>query len=181
MTGKELADLDAPACPFLGLVNDRPSHFSFPHPAHRCFARKKAAEIDAQRQQRYCVSWDFPRCDRFPSSAIAAPSSSREPPANPAERLESLVPTEENRTASAGIAIPADPGSIAIVVLRRGDSLAKVAARYGLTVEEIAAANELAVDAAVTPGTRLAIPLSQLPAFRPAGSNPAPTGGDPHG
>lgn len=56
---------DAPACPLLGLVADRRSHFTYPHPAHRCFAKDSPATTDAGRQATYCLSLNFTACDRY--------------------------------------------------------------------------------------------------------------------
>jgi hypothetical protein len=56
---------DAPACPLLGLAADRRSHFTYPHPGHRCFAKNHAAATDARRQSAYCLSIDFSACDRY--------------------------------------------------------------------------------------------------------------------
>lgn len=132
MTGMASSDidrLDAPACPFLGLAADRHSRFTYPHPGHRCFATKHPATSDAGRQATFCLSLDFTTCDRYP----ARPASD-----------------------APGVATP---GTTMIHVLRAGDSLAKIAAMYGLTVEQIAMANGLRVNRAGADGTRLVIPL----------------------
>jgi LysM repeat protein len=128
MASSDIDRLDAPACPFLGLVVDRRSRFTYPHPGHRCFATKHPATTDARRQVTSCLSLDFAACDRYPAQ-----------------------PTSDTGSVAA-------PGTT-IHVLRAGGSLATIAARYGLTVEQIAVANGLDVNDAVADGTRLVIPL----------------------
>jgi hypothetical protein len=61
----ELDRLDAPVCPYLGLASDRRSHFTYPHPGHRCFATDHPATTDARRQATYCLSPGYPACDRY--------------------------------------------------------------------------------------------------------------------
>ena len=65
MASIELDGPDASACPLLGLAADRRSHFTYPHPGHRCFAKKHPATTDARRQATYCLSLDFTSCDRY--------------------------------------------------------------------------------------------------------------------
>ena len=140
---------DAPVCPLLGLTTDRRSHFTYPHPGHRCFAKGRPASTDASRQARYCLSANYTACDRFAARQTAARAA-------------------DGRASSPGSAPPDDvdrggqvtPGAV-IHVLREGDSLARIATSYGLTVEQIAAANGLAPNAPVAPGTRLVIPLAR--------------------
>jgi hypothetical protein len=56
---------DSPACPLLGLAADRRTHFTYPHPGQRCFARNRPDTTDAGRQAMYCLSLDFRACDRY--------------------------------------------------------------------------------------------------------------------
>jgi len=65
MVSTRLDGPDAPACPFLGLAADRRSHFTYPHPGHRCFAKQNAATTEARRQSTYCLSLGFAACDRY--------------------------------------------------------------------------------------------------------------------
>ena len=65
MASAELDIRDAPACPLLGLAADRRTHFTYPHPGHRCFATEHPATTDARRQATYCLSLDFTTCDRY--------------------------------------------------------------------------------------------------------------------
>jgi hypothetical protein len=65
MASIEIDGPEVPACPLLGLAADPRSHFTYPHPGHRCFARKDAAPADARRQSAYCLSPDFSACDRY--------------------------------------------------------------------------------------------------------------------
>jgi hypothetical protein len=65
MAGVEHVVPDAPGCPLLGLAADPRSHFTYPHPGHRCFAKNRPAATDASRQATYCLSFDFAACDRY--------------------------------------------------------------------------------------------------------------------
>jgi LysM repeat protein len=58
-----------------------------------------------------------------------------------------------------GVATGAAAATSVIHVFRAGDSLARIASAYGLSVEQLASANGLTFDAVVTDGTRLVIPL----------------------
>jgi hypothetical protein len=53
------------ACPLLGLVTDRQSHYMYAHSAHRCFASDRPASTDASRQMTFCLSGHYVACDRF--------------------------------------------------------------------------------------------------------------------
>lgn len=155
---------DAPACPFLGLAADRRSHFTFPHPGHRCLAGKHPAAIDARRQSAYCLSLDFAACDRYRAWQRRAGSGRQADAQRPAER------DPARRTSAA--TITAAPGTTVVHVLRAGDSLDRIAAAYGLTVEQIATANGFTLDDVVAVGTRLVIPLG-LPAASGPGPDPS--------
>jgi hypothetical protein len=65
MAGIDLEGRDPPACPLLGLAADRRSHFTYPHPVHRCFAGHGPAVTDTRRQVVYCLNRRFLACDRF--------------------------------------------------------------------------------------------------------------------
>jgi hypothetical protein len=65
MASIEFDGLDAPACPLLGLAADRRSHFTYAHPAHRCFAMDHPATTDPRRQLMFCLSPDFRACERY--------------------------------------------------------------------------------------------------------------------
>lgn len=149
MPGAELDGVDGPVCPLLGMATDRRSHFTYPHPAHRCFAKEHAAITDARRQLDYCLSPSFSSCDRFQARERDARSPKKRGSA-PAQGDDGLP----------GTTIPGSraPGTV-IYVSRVGDSLAKMSATYGLTVEQIAQANGLEINAFVAEGTRLVIPL----------------------
>ena len=61
------------ACPFVGLADDPRTRFSFPVQGHRCHVRSKPAKIDLAWQGAYCLSSDFPACDRYrpPTAGLA--------------------------------------------------------------------------------------------------------------
>ena len=159
MASIELDGSDGPACPLLGLAADRGSHFMFPHPGHRCFAREHPATTDARRQATYCLSPGYAACDRYQAQrrrALAREGS--EPRQAPREA--------SGPTGSTPASAVAGPGTV-VHVLRAGDSLARIAATYGLTVEQITSANGLTLNDPVAHGTRLVIPLGAPAAGRP--------------
>jgi hypothetical protein len=65
---------DPIACPLLGLAADGSSHFTFPHPVHRCFAGKHQAKVDASRQVAYCLGPGYTGCDRYEARQRRAPA-----------------------------------------------------------------------------------------------------------
>jgi hypothetical protein len=147
----ELDGPDAPACPLLGLEADPRSHFTYPHPSHRCFAQKRPALTDARRQTTYCLSGDFTACDRYRASERVPESGSRTEPGRSVGGSSARGPH-----AVPGAAVPK---TTVIYVFRAGDSLARIAAAYDLTVEQLATANGLRRNAALADGARLVIPL----------------------
>lgn len=169
MASIELDRPDAPVCPLLGLAADRRSHFTYPHPGHRCFATEHPATTDARRQVTYCLSPGYTACDRYQARQ-------RRPQAG-----EGSEPRQASREASAPpggtpAGAVAGPGTV-VHVLRPGDSLARIATAYGLTVEQIATANGLTLNDAVADGTRLVIPLGP-PAASVPGADPRQRHGD---
>lgn len=70
-------------CPFLGLVDDRESRFSYPEAGHRCFSTDRETEITLEHQAAYCFSARYGTCSRFvdpktmpaPAPASARPAS----------------------------------------------------------------------------------------------------------
>ena len=171
MTSSELEVPDAPACPFLGLAADRRSHFTFPHPAHRCFVKGHAASADARRQSGFCLTQGFAACDRYRSwqsrQASAAAKDKRKPNrdappvaiASPPSGVPQTAPFSQLTASVANAPGPSTepPGSV-IHVFRAGDSLASIATKYGLTVDDLSAANQLFADAPAD-GTPLVIPI----------------------
>jgi LysM domain len=155
MASIEFDGPDAPACPLLGLAADRRSHFTYPHPGHRCFATQPPGTTKPDRQSAYCLTSSFDACDRFLvwQRRGAARDPSRPPTGSDAPFA---------RRGSAPSAAPAQV-TTAIVVFRTGDTLARIAATYGLTVQQIMAANHLASPDAVADGERLVIPLGRRP------------------
>lgn len=67
-------------CPYLGLADDKTSHFSIPEGAHRCFAGQKPTEVSLEHQSGYCLYQTYRSCARF-----------IEP-----ENLDELVPEEKS-------------------------------------------------------------------------------------
>jgi hypothetical protein len=154
MAGLDSSVPDDVFCPLLGLAADSRSHFAYPHPAHRCFASGRPATTDARRQTTYCLSPAYPACDRYQSQDVRQAAGDVE------------VPPDRMRGTSVE-----GPGTV-IHVLRAGDSLARIAAVYSLTVEQIATANGIGAGDVVAPGSRLVIPLDPRSAGFPG---PRPT------
>jgi hypothetical protein len=73
----ELDGSDDAACPLLGLDADHRTHFTYPHPDHRCFAAKRPAAADARRQSTYCLTDQFTFCDRYQARQGAIKSTAR--------------------------------------------------------------------------------------------------------
>jgi LysM domain len=146
---------DAPACRLLGLAVDRRTHYTFPHPGHRCFATKSPGTTKLDRQSAYCLTARFDACDRFLvwQRRDAAGGASRPATASDVPRAQRDSPPS---------AAPAQV-TTAIVVFRTGDTLARIAASYDLTIQRIVDANRLASPDAVVDGQRLVIPLGRRP------------------
>ena len=89
-------------------------------------------------QATRCLSSVFATCDQYRDWTAPSGGPPRSSAAGPASALPAVIH-----------------------VARDGDSLALIAARYGLTVEQIVAANKLASPAPVRDGQRLLIPLAQ--------------------
>ncbi len=52
-------------CPYLGLPNDRGSHYAEPSDAHRCYSPKSPGEIDLDYQNAWCLRSKYPTCKHF--------------------------------------------------------------------------------------------------------------------
>jgi LysM repeat protein len=173
MAGRGLDVPDEPACPFLGLAADRRSHFTFAHPAHRCYVKNHPATTDARRQVRFCLTVEFTQCDRYRSwqarQGSASTTGVRNPTIDPPPIPAAPAPAPfAQLTASVAQAPGPDmepPGTV-IHVFRTGDSLAGIAAKYGLTVGELSIANPLSTGASLVDGTRLVIPIDATPRRR---------------
>jgi len=57
-------------CPYLGLVGDRDSHFSYPETAHLCFVAGQETSIPLEHQSKFCLNRNYSACAHF-----AAPSA----------------------------------------------------------------------------------------------------------
>jgi hypothetical protein len=164
MASAELDIRDAPACPLLGLAVDRRSHYTFPHPGHRCFATQPPGTTGPDRQSAYCLTAGFDACDRFRVFQ-------RRPAAGAPLRPPTASGAPFTQRGSAPSTAPAHV-TTAIVVFRTGDTLARIAASYGLTIQQIVDANHLASPDAVADGERLVIPLGRSSGSAP-GTGPA--------
>jgi hypothetical protein len=135
----EIGGPGALACPHLGLAADPRSHFIYPHPDHRCFVKDRMAATDPGRQATYCLSGSYAGCDRYVVALASLPPRHRPLPRTSAQK-------------SAAIAFR-------VHVVRIGESLAGIAAEHGVTADQVARANGLAVTDGIAAGTRLVIPL----------------------
>jgi hypothetical protein len=151
MASTELERLDAPVCPFLGLATDARSHFTYANPIHRCFATGRPKTTDAFRQAKYCLNL-YAACDRYQARHERAPASESPDPPH-------AFGDASSEPGGSQIAASVASGTV-IRVFREGDSLLKLATTYGLTVEQLSAANGLTLNAKVADGTPLVIPLS---------------------
>jgi LysM repeat protein len=148
MAHDEMGGPDALACPHLGLAADPRSHFTYPHPGHRCFVKDRAAVTDPGCQATHCLSGSYTGCDRYRVALASLPPKER-----PLPREERPLP-RANVQESATIAFR-------VHVVRIGESLAGIAADHGVTADQIARANGLAVTNGIAAGARLVIPLVQ--------------------
>ncbi len=76
MTAAE-PQLTESVCPYLGLPDDPRSHFTFPDRAHRCWAKKKPADIDPGYQASFCLGESHTACERFRSAERPLPAPAR--------------------------------------------------------------------------------------------------------
>lgn len=81
MTSPDLAIVEPEACPYLGLLDDPRSRFTFASPGHRCHVRSKLFAIDLGHQGSHCLTTGYPACERFPSPKAAARGGSDLPSA----------------------------------------------------------------------------------------------------
>jgi LysM repeat protein len=162
METTEVDEADPPACAFLGLVEDRRSHFTYPHPAHRCFVANRPVTTDLHRQLVYCLSKDFPSCNRY----VAWQRSLDPDKGSRFRRARSDAPAEQAAAQGEHTTAPPAAEGIApnvVYVFRTGDSLARIAATYGLTIDQIVATNQLDPNVPVADGSRLVIPIATAP------------------
>jgi hypothetical protein len=61
-------------CPFLGLIQDPNTRFSFPDLSHRCFATNPETAITVEHQTGWCFSQKHATCSLFPG-AVGEPES----------------------------------------------------------------------------------------------------------
>ena len=105
---------------------------------------------DPNRQATYCLAGGYAACDRYPERQLPPRASERPFP----------------RTKVQGSAVIA----FRVHVVRADESLAGIAADHGVTTDQVARANGLAVTDAVTDGVRMVIPL--VPASSTYGPTP---------
>ncbi len=139
---------DPQFCPLLGIAADPRTHYTFPHPGHRCHATRRPGKVDLARQSSYCLSPGFANCGLFKAREAARQRSGRATSPPPV----------------------AAPPSV-IHVARAGDTLAWIASAYGVTLEQLATANRLTPNAVIGDGQRLIIPLAPPPAGGRAGAS----------
>ncbi len=139
---------DPQSCSLLGLAGDSRTHYTFPHPGHRCHAGRHPGKVDLARQSNYCLSANFVSCGLYKARAAARQRSARAATPSPVAALPSVIH-----------------------LARAGDTLARIASAYGVTPEQLAAANDLTPNAAIGDGQRLVVPLAPPPAGGRAGAS----------
>ncbi len=148
MTYRDRDSPDPQACPLLGLVGDSRTHYTFPHPGHRCHAGRSPGRVDLARQSSYCLSANFVSCGLYKAREAARQRAGRTAGPSPAGAMPSVIH-----------------------VARAGDTLARIATAYGVTLEQLAMANGLTSSGAIHDGQRLVIPLPPPPAGGRAGAS----------
>ncbi|MFI5262799.1 MAG: LysM peptidoglycan-binding domain-containing protein, partial [Candidatus Limnocylindrales bacterium] len=99
-----------------------------------------------------------PRGPARPSRA--PPPGAAPPPPSPTPRPGPRASARARASATAGASSSGSPRASSLTyVVQRGDILSAIAARYGVTVQAIVAANGLADPNHIEPGQRLIIPL----------------------
>jgi hypothetical protein len=144
------------ACPLLGLVNDRQTHFTYPHPRHRCHVRAVPATIEPAHQGAYCLNRRFQDCDRYRAwqSENAAGRALLE--AKLSQRTEGAAPAKTGRVRRSGARPrPADQAH-----RKEGAQVAEAAAEP--TIDEPAELGPVA-PAAAKPGRKSPTPARPRP------------------
>ena len=67
------------ACPYLGLIDDRATRFTFPSTAHRCHATDRPSTIDIAKQGRDCLTAAHVTCPRYRPPKVLASAVPLEP------------------------------------------------------------------------------------------------------
>ena len=62
------------ACPYLGLIDDRATRFTYPSAGHRCYATARPSTIDIPKQGRDCLTAEHVTCPRYHPQVLAAPT-----------------------------------------------------------------------------------------------------------
>ena len=75
--GGGAAAADPISCPYLGLADDRASHFAFATTAHRCHSAVGSELIAVSHQAALCLTADHPTCRRYivPAATAARPTA----------------------------------------------------------------------------------------------------------
>lgn len=75
--GGGAAAADPVSCPYLGLGDDRASHFAFATTAHRCHSAVGSELIAVSHQAALCLTADHPTCRRYivPAATGARPTA----------------------------------------------------------------------------------------------------------
>jgi len=68
-----MTDQQKHAYPYLGLAQDRESHFSYPENGHVCFASTHREVISLEHQAAFCLSQDYHACSKFTEPSVTQP------------------------------------------------------------------------------------------------------------
>ena len=176
-TGTPRPGVDA-ACPYLGLIDDRVTRFTFPSTAHRCHATERPSTIDLPKQARDCLTAEHVTCPRYHpprvlASAVAIERVQTTPHVVAAGRRSRSRPGRRfARVAIIGLALI---GTVLVGLLLGAGLAAQLTSRAGATLTPsggvVASASPAAAIESVAPSTPSPSPT---PSASPSAS-PTPT------
>lgn len=94
-------------------------------------------------------------------------------PGSPPPPTTAPVATSASAPGGEAAATTAQPGGESVYVVQRGDSLGKIATRYGVTVKQIVDLNGITNPNVITPGQKLKIPAAAPVAASTPGAEPS--------
>lgn len=56
-----------PACPYVGILDDRTTRYRLPHHRNHCYARGRPRPLDLSHQQAFCCSATYGACPEYRS------------------------------------------------------------------------------------------------------------------
>lgn len=111
MPDSETAGNAPVACPYLGLVGDARTHFSFISTGHRCHSPTDESHVDATTQRTWCLTARHVECPRYrpiPAAALSELAAQiRVRPGGAVARSPAAEPTGRRRLAMMAVLIAA--------------------------------------------------------------------------